>query len=258
MPENKNIYNAPLFSIITVCFNPGKSICATLKSVSEQTCDDYEHIIIDGLSTDGTDKVVAQWSTSRTYFRSEKDNGIYDAMNKGLGRADGKYLIFLNAGDSFHSADTLQRYANAIKKNNTPGIVYGQTVLVDSDRRTIGDRHLSAPENLNLQSFKHGMLVCHQAFCVLRRIAPLYDLQWHFSADYEWCIKCLQHSRCNVMIDGDEPAIDYLSEGMTTKNRRASLIERYKIMCHYYGTLPTLARHFSFIPRFFRNKLKNR
>lgn len=231
---------------------------ATLKSVSEQSCLDYEHIIIDGLSTDGTDKTVAQMSSHRTFFFSEKDCGIYDAMNKGLGRADGQYLIFLNAGDSFHSADTLQRYADTIKKHNTPGIVYGQTVLVDSNRKIIGERHLTAPEKLNLQSFKNGMLVCHQAFCVLRRIAPLYDLRWRFSADYDWCIKCLQHSRCNAMIDGEEPAIDYLCEGMTTNNRRASLVERYKIMCHYYGTLQTVARHLSFIPRYIRNKLKNR
>jgi hypothetical protein len=86
----------------------------------------------------------------------------------------------------------------------------------------------------------------------LRKIAPLYDLKYRLSADYEWCIRCLQHSKRNCYID--DVVIDYLSEGMTTANRRASLIERFKIMSKYYGFMPTLARHLRFIPRYFKHK----
>jgi hypothetical protein len=133
-----------------------------------------------------------------------------------------------------------------------PGIVYGQTQLVNANRQRIGDRHLTAPEELTLKSFAEGMLVCHQAFIALRRIVGHYDLRYRFSADYEWCIRCLQHSRNNVYIP--HTIIDYLSEGLTTANRKASLKERFKIMCYYYGTIPTVLRHLKFIPRFLKQR----
>lgn len=223
-----------------------------MQSVAEQSFRDFQHIIVDGNSHDGTPDIARANATANAIVVSEPDKGLYDAMNKGIGLATGKYLIFLNAGDCFYDADTLARYAQAANTpdcNGTlPDIIYGQTVLADSHGHIVGNRHLSAPRHLTLQSFSHGMLVCHQAFCVLRRIAPLYNTDWRFSADFEWCIRCLQHSRLNVYL-GDKPVIKYLSEGITTANRRASLIERFKIMCHYYGTVRTIARHVGFIPR---------
>ena len=80
----------------------------------------------------------------------------------------------------------------------------------------------------------------------------MYNLDYRLVADYDWCIRVLQHSRMNVYIDG--VLVDYLMEGMTTRNRRASLIERFRIMCYYYGTLPTIGRHLKFIPRFLRRR----
>lgn len=242
----------PLFSIITVCYNAADTLGPTLRSVDSQTCRLYEHLIVDGGSTDGTLKLLASQPNELRKVTSERDKGIYDAMNKGLSRAKGDYVIFLNAGDRFHAADTLETYAKAIMDNDYPGIVYGQTNLVDKDGRKIAGRHLEAPEQLSLKSFAEGMLVCHQAMAVLRRITPLYDVSWRFSADYEWVIRCLQHSRQNVYT-GCVTA-DFLSEGTTTANRRRSLVERFRIMSHYYGFFPTLLRHLSFVPRFFRHK----
>jgi len=177
-------------------------------------------------------------------------------MNKGIDKASGKYLIFLNAGDSFHSPSTLQTIANAIISNDYPGIVYGQTDIVDSKREKLANRHLVAPETLTYKSFANGMVVCHQAFVVLAKIAPQFNLKYRYSADYEWCIICLQHSRKNIFIP--HTIIDYLFEGLTTANRKQSLLERFRIMAKYYGTVPTIIRHFSFLPRFFaRNKKEN-
>ncbi len=246
----------PLFSIITVTYNAADTLPATLKSVSEQSCRLFEHIIMDGASKDNTIKVAEDACIKEMRLFSSPDNGLYDAMNKAMDVATGEYLIFLNAGDSFHTPDTLQLIADTIMDNDFPGIVYGQTQLVDAQRRRIGDRHLTAPEQLTLKSFANGMVVCHQAFIVLRRIAGEYDLSYRFSADYEWCIRCLQHSRNNIYID--DTIIDYLSEGLTTANRKASLKERFLIMCHYYGTISTIMRHLSFIPRFIRQQLKER
>lgn len=239
----------PLFSIITITYNAAATVKATMDSVGEQSFADYEHIIVDGASRDNTLDIVA--ASPRAQLRrvqSEPDNGLYDAMNKGIGLARGVYLIFLNAGDRFHSPTTLAEIAETIRTNDFPGIVYGQTDLVDANGRFIAPRHLTAPPNLTIDDFKHGMMVCHQAFIPLRRIAPLYDTRWRYSADYEWCIRCMMHSRNNVYTGST--LIDYLSEGLTTAHRRASLKERFRIMSRYYGFWPTLWRHVGFFFRF--------
>lgn len=242
----------PLFSIITVCYNASDAIAVTMRSVAQQSCRDYEHLIVDGASRDNTLQVARSLATGCTRITSEPDRGIYDAMNKGMDRASGKYLIFLNAGDAFHSPDTLQHIADAVMQNDFPGIVYGQTDLVDARGCYLGPRHLTAPPSLSYKSFAHGMVVCHQAFVVLARIAMPYNTRYRYSADFEWCIRCLQHSRKNVYLP--ETLIDYLSEGATTAHRGRSLWERFRIMCRYYGTLPTVARHLGFLPRFLNHR----
>lgn len=243
----------PLFSIITVSYNAEATIGRTLDSIDAQTFNDYEHLIVDGASTDGTCDIVKRTDNPARRMISEPDKGLYDAMNKGISRTTGHYLIFLNAGDKFHSADTLATIAAAIEKHNYPGVVYGQTNIVDNEGRTIGPRHLTAPDKLTLASFADGMLVCHQAFVALRRICGSYDLRYRFSADYEWCIRCLQHSRRNKGLT-DTVFIDYLSEGITSSNKIASLLERFRIMAYYYGWIPTVLRHVRFAFRALKRK----
>lgn len=243
---------APLFSIITVTYNAASTLPATLASVKEQSCKQYEYIVMDGLSKDNTVEMAKAADIPNARIFSSSDKGLYDAMNKAIDEATGDYLIFLNAGDAFHAPDTLQTIADAIVANGRPDIVYGQTQLVNANRQRIGDRHLIAPEELTFKSFAQGMLVCHQAFIASRKIAQHYDLQYRFSADYEWCLRCLKQSSKNVYVP--HSIIDYLSEGLTTANRKASLKERFNIMCHYYGTIPTIVRHLKFIPRFLKQR----
>ena len=90
-------------------------------------------------------------------------------------------------------------------------------------------------------------------------VAEAFDLRYRFSADYEWCIRCLRQSHGNGYL-GENPIIDFLTiaAGTTERNHRASLKERFDIMCRYYGTLPTIARHLSFIPRYFREKRRKK
>lgn len=246
----------PLVSIITVSFNAAGDIERTLRSVDNQTFTDYEHLIVDGASTDGTlASIRAAGDNPRRWVISEPDEGIYDAMNKGLQAARGEYLLFLNAGDEFHDTGTLERLvAPALNYTKVkPGIIYGQTMLIDKDGKIIGPRHLRAPENLTLASFADGMVVCHQAFMVRKTIAEPYDRHFRFSADYDWCIRCLQHSKLNVYV-GPDPVTLYLKEGVTTANRRESLLERFHIMCRYYGRRRTVLRHIGFIFRKLRAK----
>lgn len=243
---------APLFSIITVAFNAEATIGRTIKSVASQSCGLYEHIIMDGASTDSTLDVVREAATDKVRIFSKPDKGVYYGMNNAFDVAKGDYVIFLNAGDKFHSPDTLQALADAIMANDYPGIVYGQTDIVDDQGRYLGPRHLSAPSTLTLSSFKNGMVVCHQACAVLRRIAPFFNTRHRFSADYEWLIICLQHSRQNVFVD--KTIVDYLSEGVTTRNHRKSLIERFRIMCTYYGVATAIGRHIMFLPRYLKRR----
>lgn len=245
---------SPLFSIITITFNAAATLPATLKSVEQQSFADYEYLVVDGASTDGT-VAIARASSAVTSVTSEPDQGLYDAMNKGLRRATGRYLIFLNAGDALHAPDTLQKIARSVEETH-PDIVYGETALVDAQRTFIAMRRLQAPDVLSVKSFRMGMLVCHQAFVVRRAIAPEYDLHYRFSADYDWCIRCMQVAK--TITNTHEILIDYLNEGVTTANRKASLRERYAIMCRYYGTLPTFLRHLWFAVRFTFARLTGR
>ncbi len=244
---------SPLFTIITATFNAADTLARTIESVDRQLCRDYEHLIIDGASSDNTLAIAEATVNPLRKIYSEPDKGLYDAMNKGISKAEGKYLIFLNAGDKFHSTQTLQLLAEAAGSENAPGIIYGQTIIVDDRGRNPRPRHLQAPRELTLGAFADGMLVCHQSFVALRKITGFYNLRYRFSADYEWCIRCLQHSRHNVFID-HEPLTDYLDGGLTTRNRWRSLRERFAIMCTYYGTFATILRHFRFAARAVKRK----
>ncbi len=246
--------NRPLFSIITVTFNAEKTLPATLASVEQQSFKGYEYLVLDGASTDNTVS-IAEASPVVTSVVSEPDKGLYDAMNKGLNRAQGEYLIFLNAGDALHAPDTLQQLAQCIAESS-PDILYGETALVDAERNFVRMRRLQAPERLSVKSFRMGMLVCHQAFIVRRELAPQYDLHYRFSADFDWCIRCMQQA-C-IITNVHDTLIDYLNEGMTTANRKASLRERYEIMCRYYGTIPTFLRHLWFALRFVGARLRGK
>lgn len=242
----------PLFSIVTVTYNAETTLPRTLESVREQSCRLFEWLVIDGASTDRTVAIARESGIAEAKVVSAPDRGIYDAMNKGIDMSTGDYLIFLNAGDTLHSPDTLQTYADAIMDNDYPGIVYGRTDIVDNRGHRLGSRHLEPPEHLTLDSFKDGMCVSHQSMAVLKKVAGEYDLRYRLSADYEWAIRCLQRSRRNVFIP--KVVSDYLYEGLTTRNRRRSLMERFRIMCHYYGTMATIARHIRFIPRFLKRR----
>ena len=124
------------FSIITVSYNAAGAIGRTARSVIGQKFRDFEYLVVDGASSDGTPQEALEATKGSNDIDvnivSEPDNGLYDAMNKGIDRATGDYLIFLNAGDTFHSSDTLSILNKAIEDNDFPGIVYGQTDIVDS------------------------------------------------------------------------------------------------------------------------------
>ena len=238
----------PKFSVITVCYNAQATLEDTIQSVIAQTYHHVEYIIVDGASKDRTLSIINRYRDRITTVVSEPDKGLYDAMNKGLRLATGDYVCFLNAGDSFHEDDTLQQMVHTLRElTELPDVLYGETALVDAEGHFVRMRRLQAPEHLTWHSFRQGMLVCHQAFFAKRTLAEPYDLRYRFSADFDWCIRIMKKSK--VLHNTHLTLIDYLEEGMTTRNHKASLHERFRIMAKHYGWLSTVAHHAWFVVR---------
>lgn len=238
----------PKFSIITITYNAASVIKPTLDSVIAQIYTNYEYILVDGGSKDDTVAIAKASGIQFAHIISERDKGIYDAMNKGMTLATGDYLCFLNAGDAFHAPGTLQAVVDAIAgEKELPDVLYGETAEVDDNRNFVRMRRLQAPSELNWRSFKAGMLVCHQAFYARREIAPMYDLKYRLSADVDWCIKVMK--RAKKMVNVNATVVDYLQNGISLQYHRKSLMERFDIMSKHYGLLPTIARHVWFVVR---------
>ena len=238
----------PLFSIITVTYHAESVLEETILSVVSQTYHNIEYIIVDGASKDRTLSIVNKYRDRIQAVVSEPDKGLYDAMNKGLKMAKGEYVCFLNAGDTFHEDDTLQLIVHQLNKSNVlPDVIYGETALVDAQRHFVRMRRLQTPDTLNWKSFRQGMLVCHQAFIAKRALTETYDLNYRFSADFDWCIRVMK--KASLLHNTRLTLIDYLDEGMTTKNRKASLKERFRIMAKHYGYISTVLHHIWFVLR---------
>ena len=252
----------PLISIVTVTYNAEQTLERTIKSVEEQTYPHIEHVLIDGCSSDRTMSYIQRY-VERNGGKShlirvirEPDNGLYDAMNKGIQLATGDYLVFLNAGDKLHETTTIEEMVSKMnwQHNRTNyAVVYGETDLVDNEGNFLRHRRLQAPEKLTSKSFRSGMLVCHQSFYVRTDLAKAtpYDLHYRYSADYDWCIRLMQRAEKRRLrfLNSHLILTDYLSEGLTTKNHRSSLLERFYLMTHHYGWGTALAEHLWFVVR---------
>ena len=250
------------FTIVTCTFNAEHELQRTLDSVFHQSYADVEHLILDGLSSDRSVEMAQTYKQRSDEARtghevvvcSERDSGLYDAMNKGIARATGDYIVFLNAGDTFPSEATLEHIAHSIGDGEAlPGVIYGDTDIVNDEGRFLRHRRLQPPTKLTWRSFRNGMLVCHQAFYALTTLAKdnPYNLNYRFSADVDWCIRVMKEveRRHLTLKNVDEVVVNYLDGGMTEKNHRASLRERFSVMRRHYGLPLTLIMHVWFVVR---------
>lgn len=250
------------FTIVTCTYNAEAVLQRTLDSVMKQTYCNIEHLIIDGVSKDKTLTMVKAYqhkndvgeSAHEILVFSEPDKGLYDAMNKGIDRATGDYLIFLNAGDVFPSEDTLEFVEGCVGEGEElPGVLYGDTDIVNMDGRFLRHRRLTPPKRLSWRSFMWGMLVCHQSFYARADIAKgiHYNLDYRFSADVDWCIRIMRESaRRHLPLRNVNAVItNYLDGGMSVQNHKASLKERFQVMRSHYGLLTTFFVHAWFAVR---------
>ncbi|PZP56047.1 MAG: glycosyltransferase [Micavibrio aeruginosavorus] len=207
-----------LFSIITVTLNNRSGLARTAGSISRQTHKDFQWIIVDGASTDGTPQDARLYQAT---VISEPDKGIYDAMNKGLDIAQGSYVIFLNAGDCFAEAETLEKIQAAILQNH-PDFIYG-------------DSWELAKEKLNYKTARHhsrictGMFTHHQAMIYKREIISqlLYDLNYAIAADYDFTIRYLKSAQTCLYLN--IPLCIFESGGVSQQNVKIGRKEQFII-----------------------------
>ena len=153
----------PTLSIITIVYNNVRDIERTMLSVLNQTYSNIEYILVDGASADGTLEIIQRYQDRLSKVISEKDAGIYDAMNKGLALASGDYVLFMNSGDELFASDTVEKvFATAPNAD----IYYGETEMYNEAWQSIGKRRHSVPEKFTWKSFRFGMTISHQAIYI--------------------------------------------------------------------------------------------
>jgi glycosyltransferase involved in cell wall biosynthesis len=249
-----------LFSIITIVYNGESLIEGTMQSVLNQTFTDYEYLIIDGRSKDNTFKIVENLQNKHPLSIraiSERDKGLYDAMNKGLAMAKGEFVLFLNAGDRFFETTTLEKVA----KYATPDtdILFGETMLVNDERQHIGTRTdltvQKLPHQLTWRSLRYGMVVCHQSFFARRNLTPQY-MENNLAADIDWVILCLKKAKGQT--NTQAVISEYLMGGVSKTRHQQSLKDRYAVLKTHFGWLPNLFNHGIIVVRALIFKLKNK
>ncbi len=207
-------------SVVTVCYNAANLIEETIKSVTTQTLPEMEYIVIDGGSTDGTTDIIRKYSDKITYWISEKDKGIYDAMNKGIVKSSGDYIIFMNAGDRFANSDVLSSVAPHLGHHT---VVSGHWNSCYSN----GNVKHASPKSL--ESLKVEMPICHQATFIkssYHKKHP-FDTSFRLSADYDFFYNAWRNDETFSFIS--ETIVDFLeAEGASADNITASVMERAK------------------------------
>ena len=252
------------FSVVTITYNAAAVLRSTLDSVMMQDYPNVEHLIIDGASTDETLAIAKAYQKLSdeaenghvVKIQSEPDKGLYDAMNKGLRLATGDYIVFMNAGDRFPEADTLDKVMLAAVVGDgeeRPAVLFGNTDIIDDKGNFLYHRRLSPPERLTWRSFRYGMVVCHQAFYAridIARSLP-YDTTFRYSADVDWCIRVMKEGERQHLLLRNIHAVvaNYMEEGQTTIHHKDSLKERFEVMRRHYGLLTTVLLHAWFAVR---------
>lgn len=224
-------------SIVTVTFNSEQYIKEVLSSVLEQEYKNYEYIIVDGGSVDKTIRIVEEMQPQfegRLKYISEKDNGIYDAMNKGIRMSNGDYIGLINSDDRYTPV-CFNKVVETIEKSKMhPDVIYSDLARIDLDGRRCGV-FISSVEGL-----KRGMTVNHPTCFVSRKAYEkygLFDLQYRIVADYDLMLRIYHSGGKFVKCD------DILSEfrdGGKSFNNFDSVIEKYKVQRKYYGLIHCL------------------
>jgi glycosyltransferase involved in cell wall biosynthesis len=228
----------PKLTVITIVYNNVHDIERTVLSVLNQSYANIEYLLIDGASNDGTLEILKQYEGRIGKLVSERDKGIYDAMNKGLSMATGDYVLFMNSGDEIYASDTVEKI---FATEPDADIYYGETEMFDENWNSLGQRRHRSPEHFTWRDFKFGMCISHQSIYIRRALTVPYDLNYQLSSDIDWIIKAAKKAK--KIVNVRMYVAKYLVGGMSKKKHRQSLVERFHIFSKHYGLIPTIFNH---------------
>ena len=239
-------------SVITINFNNCPGLIRTYDSLRIQL--DLkkwvEWIIVDGNSVDGSVDFLNSISSDIDKLIVESDNGIYDAMNKGLSVATGEYVWFLNSGDSFYNNLSVDRVCQSIGRSNAD-VVFGDTMFVSETGKKIGLisklKPQRLPRKLTFDGFKYGMNVCHQSVIVKRELSPKYNLDYKLAADIDWLLEILKHKPSSKRLE--YTISNFEVGGSSYQHTKKAWKERFQVFSKHFGILPNIYNHIWIIIR---------
>lgn len=232
----KSYPNKPLISVITVVFNGQEFLEETINSVINQTYDNVEYIIIDGSPTDGTADIIKKYEDSVDYWVSEPDDGIYDAMNKGIDLVTGDWINFMNAGDKFYNQNTLQTVFSDFLYDDY-AVLYGHSKIIYPDRTRIAKAG-------NLKTFWQGSKFRHQSAFISANFHKKHKFNLHrkVAADFEFFYHAYKHKQKFNRLDNTISSA--ASGGVSDIKRIDAILESWsiveknaKINCYYIGRI---------------------
>jgi glycosyltransferase involved in cell wall biosynthesis len=244
-------------SIITVSYNSAKTIETTFMSVLQQTYSNIEYIVIDGGSTDNTLKIAKKYCEIITVLVSEQDNGLYDAMNKGISLATGDVIGLINSDDLFCDPDALNKVAKVFKKNKNLDSVYADLFYVSQrDINKISRRWVSGIQ----RKFKYGWHPAHPTFYIKKSIYDrfgLFDLSFKLAADFEIMLRFLdKHNISTTYLK--EPLVKMRLGGETNKSFKNIYYQNIECLRAFDKNNIKVAKFFypffRIIPKFFQFK----
>lgn len=226
---------SPLISIITINYNNVEGLNRTLHSVVNQTCKEFEYIVIDGGSTDGSKELIEKYSSNIDLWISEADTGIYNAMNKGIMASKGNYLLFINSGDELFDLNVLKKNIGYI---HTEDLIYFDIYLIFSDK----EKYHYYPENLSFKTFIEGSIGHPTTFInrdLFRRIG-YYDETLQIVADWKFFLEAIVKFNCSrkkvnaVLTKFYMDGISSINQGQVDKERSNILSKEYWMHLRYY------------------------
>ncbi|HOW82094.1 MAG TPA: glycosyltransferase family 2 protein [Spirochaetota bacterium] len=217
-----------LITIITVVKNDEANIERTIKSVLSQTYPFIQYIIIDGSSNDGTLNVIEKYSPHIDLIISEHDEGIYDAMNKGVNNATGEWVFFLNSGDEFHDEHVLSKLSRYFPGNIS--LIFGDVIVIESDGKRVIQKHKKMSRHFLLKK-----TICHQSILFKKELFSqigLFNTDYNIKADYDWLLRYYFKNKKNSLYINLE--VTRFLKGGFSDDANKDRIEKMRLVKEYF------------------------
>lgn len=232
-------------SIITVCYNAEDSLRDTIQSVLEQTFEEYEYLIIDGKSSDKSMDIIQEYKNDKMKIYSEEDRGIYNAMNRGVARAKGEYLYFLNAGDTFFSKTVLEDVMKEIDRT-TASLIYGNVCVLYERKHKRAKSDFGKPNKKSLKRIMMGDMPCHQSMFIRAEViaAHYFNERYRIRADFDLFVYLFRYKfkmEYITLTIANYPA-DGVSSCKTQKLKDLYTEETETILYNYYPVYMRIRR----------------